>query len=90
MLNIHGDELNKVYALQFFRYKLGEVMLRLNVNENFRLKDEKRIIDAFKRKVGWELDIVIEMVNNVELAPSGKTRLLIHKLNLTPWWKLIY
>jgi len=88
-LNIHSNELNKVYNFQFFQDKPGEVTLRLKVNKSFKKEDEKRIIEAFKRKVGNELDIAIEKVNEIELAPSGKTRFLIQKLNLMHWWKLI-
>jgi len=84
-LNIHSDELNKVYNFQFFQDKPGEVTLRLKVDKDFKKEDEEGIIDALRRKVGDELDIVIERVNVIELAPSGKTRFLIQKLNLRHW-----
>ena len=88
-LNIHSDELNKVYNFQFFQDKPGEVMLRLKVNKNFKKQDEKGIIEAFRRKVGDELDIVIEKVSEIELTPTGKTSFLVQKLDLRHWWKLI-
>lgn len=88
-LNIHGGELNKVYNFQFFQDKPGEVTLMLKVDKGFTKEDEKGIIMAFKRKVGNELDIVIEKVNEIELSSLGKTAFLIQKLDLTHWLKLI-
>jgi len=84
-LNNHNDELNQVYNFQFFQYKLGDVTLRLNVDKNFTNEDEKRIIEAFKRKDGCELDPFIEKVNDIDVTSMGKPRFLIQKLNFRHW-----
>ena len=39
-------------------------------------------------RLGDELDLIIEETDNIDITPSGKTKMLIQKLNISNWLKL--
>jgi phenylacetate-CoA ligase len=89
VFNLHGEELDKVYALQYFQDQPGQLVVRIKPSISFEEKDRKNLIQALKEKVGDELAIIIQDVSEIELTPMGKAKLLVQKLDLSEWWNLI-
>ena len=85
-LNIHSEELKKVYVLQYYQDTPGFLILRIRHNGSFSYENQKRVIAAFEAKVGHELDIIIDTLTEIEVTQRGKTNLLVQKLDLSEWW----
>lgn len=84
-INIHSEEFNKIYNFQYYQERPGEVVLRIRPNLHFTKEDEGRIVGTFKKRIGDELDIVIDRVQEIEHSPTGKARLLVQKLDVSRW-----
>lgn len=85
-LNIHTEELDKLYDYQFYQDHVGGFVIKIKPGPSFVSEDKQRIMKTFKSKVGNELDISIDCDSEIELTPMGKTKLLIQKLDLSEWW----
>ena len=81
-LNLHSSALNNVNNFQFFQKEKGELILRINPKNSYGIDDEKKIKEAFYKKIGNNLDIEIQIVDEISLTERGKYRLLIQKLEL--------
>lgn len=79
-INIHTEELDKVYAYQYYQDTPGVLVLKVKSSEDFTEKDKQKIEQLFKKRLGDELDIIIQEVENIEHTPAGKVRMLIQKL----------
>jgi len=82
-INIHSEELNKVYNYQYYQDTPGILILKVKPFKNFTEKDKRKIKQLFKMRLGDELDIIIQETNEIEYAPGGKIKMLIQKLNTT-------
>jgi phenylacetate-CoA ligase len=65
---------------QFYQEKEGEINLRIVKEENFTEKDEKLIIENFKKKFQDEFKLIITYKDEIPRTPRGKYRYLIQKL----------
>jgi len=88
-LNMHSDALKNVYRFQFHQREIGKVVLKLQVTEEFTEKDKKAILEQLFMKVGDELDINIEIVDEIKLSPRGKSLWVVQNLDIKKFWECI-
>lgn len=81
-LNMHSDIFNNVKQFQFFQEKKGEVVLNVVKKENYTEKESDIILKELYRKLGDNVNIVINFVDDIPRTKSGKHRFLIQKLPL--------
>jgi len=80
-LNMHSDLFENVRQFQFYQDTIGKADLRIVPNDHFNIVQEgKVILNAFREKVGYELNIELKLVEKVELTQRGKQMVLIQKL----------
>jgi phenylacetate-CoA ligase len=75
-LNMHGDIFEHVARYQYYQDTPGRCVLRVMATPGFTDADEAAILEAYRAKVGDELDISIELVDDIPLTERGKLRLL--------------
>jgi phenylacetate-CoA ligase len=76
-LNMHGPLFDRVTRYQYYQKKPGSCTLRVMPAPGFSERDEATILKAFRAKVGEELLLTIEVVDDIPLTERGKLRLLI-------------
>jgi len=79
-LETPSDAFHKVIRLQYFQNKPGELRIRVLPNPMFSTDDEMKIIDAHKKRMWGEMDIVIDLVKDIPLTARGKQRLIISEM----------
>ncbi len=79
-LNLHSNILEKIIKFQFYQEKEGELFLRIESKENLSFEDKKLIKESFFKKVGSNLEIIIEEIDEIPLTKRGKYKLLIQKI----------
>lgn len=79
-LNLHSNILEKIIKFQFYQEKEGELFLRIESQKNLSFEDKKLIKESFFKKVGSNLEIIIEEVDEIPLTKRGKYKLLIQKI----------
>lgn len=75
-LNMHGDIFEHVARYQYYQDKPGRCVLRVMTTPGFSESDEAAILEAYHAKVGDELDMSIEVVDDIPLTGRGKLKLL--------------
>lgn len=81
-LNFHSDVFKNVHQYQLVQKRKGKLILKIVPKKGFNDLDEKRIKDAFYKKIGDRLDINIDLVDKISLTKRGKSKFLIQKLNV--------
>jgi phenylacetate-CoA ligase len=82
-LNMHGREFERMLRYQYRQRQRGILELHLMVLPEFGPNDEKALLDAFHRKLGDELTVVVKIADNIPLTSRGKIHRLIQELPLT-------
>lgn len=80
-LNMHGDVFAEVVRFQYQQDVPGMCTLRIVPSPGFAEGDLRRIHDAFRDKVGHELDIDIRLVEEIPLTARGKLKMLVSSLS---------
>jgi phenylacetate-CoA ligase len=75
-LNMHGDIFEHVARYQYYQPGPGRCVLRVMVTPGFSRADEEAILAAYRAKVGDELDMGIEVVDDIPLTERGKLKML--------------
>jgi phenylacetate-CoA ligase len=75
-LNMHGDIFEHVARYQYYQTEPGRCVLRVMTTPGFEESDERAILGAYRAKVGDELDMSIEIVEDIPLTERGKLKLL--------------
>ena len=75
-LNMHGTMFDRVARYQYCQQRPGVCVLRVMAAPGFSAEDERAILEAYKAKVGDELDMSIELVDDIPLTDRGKLRIL--------------
>jgi phenylacetate-CoA ligase len=75
-LNMHGDIFEHVARYQYYQPGPGRCVLRVMTTPGFSKSDEEAILAAYRAKVGDELDMRIETVDDIPLTERGKLKLL--------------
>ena len=75
-LNMHGDIFEHVARYQYHQNKPGRCVLRVMATPGFTDSYAAAIVEAYRAKVGDELDVSVEVVDDIPLTERGKLRLL--------------
>jgi phenylacetate-CoA ligase len=78
--SIHSDVFDKVKQFQFYQDTIGEVVFNIVKKPKYRDEDTKRIRRALATRLGDDVKLIINFVDNIPLTKSGKHRYLIQKL----------
>ena len=79
-LNFHSDIFSNIYSYQFVQKKEGELVLRIIPKSTITDAEHDIIKLAFLLKVGSNIDLSIQTVNEIPLTPRGKHKLLVREL----------
>lgn len=72
----------EVDQIQVVQDKLDEIVLKLMVNKSFTPAIKLKIQNYWSNYVGSDVKVVIEIVDEIKLTPSGKRRTVIRNPNL--------
>ncbi len=75
-LNMHGEIFEHVARYQYYQEEPGRCVLRVMTTPGFSEADEVAILGAYRAKVGDELDMSVEVVDDIPLTERGKLALL--------------
>ncbi len=75
-LNMHGEIFEHVARYQYYQDEPGRCVLRVMTTPGFSEADEAAILEAYRAKVGDELDMSVEVVDDIPLTERGKLKLL--------------
>lgn len=67
---------NSIRKMQFIQNKLDEVVILLEVDQNYNQSMNKIIIDKLKYSLGSDMKLQIELTDNIPIELSGKFRLI--------------
>lgn len=81
-INMHSNIFNNVRKFQFHQKKYGEVTLKYIAKESFSNKDEKNIYSELMQKMGNDVRLTLEGVDQIPLTKRGKQAFLIQELNI--------
>ena len=70
-----------IESFQVVQNKINTVNLNLKVNSEYNIKEEYKLIKLLKKKLGKEMNIIIEKVDNIQNTASGKHRWVISKVS---------
>lgn len=76
-LNMHSNIFDNVIQFQFIQNSVGEVDFLVLVKPAFGESDEKKILDAFKKKVGHSINFKLICVAQLMLTTRGKFKRII-------------
>ncbi len=79
-LNMHSDIFDHVRQFQFYQDKPGEVAFRVARKDTYSDRDTTRIYTELKKKLGEDMILGIEFVEEIPKSPAGKFRFLDQKL----------
>lgn len=71
-----GSIYERVLRYQYYQSSAGTCVIRVMTTPGFSEADEAAILQAYRAKVGDELDISIEVVDDIPLTERGKLKLL--------------
>ena len=75
-----GRTTDNVIDCQLFQDTPGKLILNILKGNNYANKDEKKIIDAFFKTYGNEVDLSIRYVEDIPRSTRGRHKFLIQKL----------
>ena len=81
-MNMHTDVFKNVAQFQFFQQEEGRIDLRVIPKKDFSVKDELKIYNEVKKKLGDGFKLDIKLTEKINLTPSGKYRFLDQRLEL--------
>jgi phenylacetate-CoA ligase len=79
-LNMHSDVFDHVRQFQFYQDKPGEVAFRVARKDTYSDRDTARIYDELKQKLGDDMKLTIEFVEEIPKTSAGKFRFLDQRL----------
>lgn len=79
-ISVIAKKCHNVRFMQVVQEQLGEIAVRIVRDKNYTTKDEQEVEEQFRRKVGDELTIRFEYVDDVERTAAGKYTSIINRL----------
>jgi phenylacetate-CoA ligase len=77
VLTLHSPVFERVSRYQYHQTEPGRCTLRIVAAPGFCESDRARIEDAYRAKVGGEIDFSVEVVDDIPLTERGKLKLLV-------------
>lgn len=81
-LNLHSDAFRNVHRFQLHQQQQGKITLKVMPKSSFREEDKEKIMAAFHKKIGDDLDVTVKEVKDIPLTERGKSKLLLQELKL--------
>ena len=81
-LNMHGPLFEKVKRFQYFQETAGICVLKIMTAPGFNEKDKMSIEIAYNKKVGEEVQFLVQVVEDIPLTPRGKLKMLDSHINI--------
>jgi phenylacetate-CoA ligase len=81
-LNMHSNVFDNIIQFQFFQKKKGVLLFRYIPMSSFSSKDTDKIKKALLEKLGDDIELLLQSVDNIPLTKSGKHRFLIQELDI--------
>jgi len=79
-LNMHSNVFDNVKQLQFYQDTKGEIYLYIVRDNDYSESDTKYLKQELYKKLGNDVHLTIEFVNNIPRTKNGKFRFIIQKL----------
>jgi len=73
-------DLSEIREAQVYQRRAGEILIRVVRADDYTEKDEKRLLEEMRYRVGEDMEIRIEYVERVPRSPTGKLRLVVSDL----------
>ena len=80
-LNMHGPLFERVVRFQYFQDTPGVCVLKIMVAPEFTEQDRMAIEEAYKLKVGDEVQFNVVVVDEIPLTVRGKSKMVDSRLN---------
>jgi len=81
-LNMHSDLFDNVKQFQFYQSTYGRVILKILPKEQYTEKDTRQIKSELVRKLGSDMELQLDFVEEIPRAPNGKYLFLKQELEL--------
>jgi hypothetical protein len=69
-----------VRRTQVVQERVGSITVRIVPFPQFSPTDEQHLVRCFRERIGAEIDIVVEKVNELEHAANGKVLSVINRI----------
>ena len=80
LMHLHSDVFDNVKRFQFYQEKKGEIILRIVKADNYNTKDTEDINKELYKKLGPNIELKIEFVDEIPRTKRGKYKYLIQKI----------
>ena len=80
-INMHDDIFDDLYAVQFYQDQPGKVHLRYLPGPKFQTTRLPHIEAGVRRKLGDDIDLILQRVDSVEKTSRGKHKWLVSKIS---------
>ena len=78
-MTFHSGIFKNVNKFQFYQVRKGEVLLKIVKKQGVVSLNDALIIQEIRQKTGDNLDIIIEYVDDIQLTPRGKYKMIIQE-----------
>jgi phenylacetate-CoA ligase len=82
MINMHDDTFDALKQFQFYQDRPGQVVLRAVPRNGLSSADRSRILSRLAPKLGEDMDLSLEVVDEISRTAGGKLRFLDQRLDL--------
>jgi len=79
-LNMHSNVFENVSQYQFYQDSAGKVILKVVKKDSFSEKDTDNLQNEFFRKLGEDVELEVQFVDQISRTRSGKYLMFIQKL----------
>jgi len=83
MLNMHDDSYDHMKQFQFHQRERSSVVLKFIPKPSLDSSKENEVYQKMKGKLGDDIDLIMERVEEIPLTKRGKHRLLVQELDLS-------
>ena len=83
-LNMHGPVFEHVVRYQYYQEEPGRCLLKVVGSPVFSTQDRMAIQDAYRDKVGDEVDFTVQLVADIPLTARGKLKMLDSRISSIP------
>lgn len=83
MLNMHDDSYDQMKQFQFHQSEPDMVTFKFIPKPNFDTAVENEVYNKLKAKLGDDIDLIMQRVDEIPLTKRGKHRLLVQEIDLS-------
>jgi phenylacetate-CoA ligase len=76
----YAFDVDHIRFAQIIQESIKELVIMIVPDSGYTISDEKKIIDNMKQRVGKDMNIAIQIVDEIPRLPNGKIKLIVSKL----------